>query len=95
MAHADGVAGIIRSIRNDPDLIAAAYLFCVPTVIQKNSSEWIEKSFGPTVNGLVQELGQINDLSMRARSDNAEANTSRQAEALRKMLLARTCASCS
>ena len=88
MAHADGVAGIIRSIRNDPDLIAAAYLFCVPTVIQKNSSEWIEKSFGPTVNGLVQELGQINDLSMRARSDNAEANTSRQAEALRKMLLA-------
>ena len=86
MSHADGVASILRGIRDDADLIAAAYLFCVPTVIQ-NSGEWIEKSFGPAVNGLVQELGKVNELSQRARSENEEANMQHQAEALRRMLL--------
>ena len=58
MQHADGIASILREVRDDPELISAAYLFCVPSVIQ-NSGEWIEKSFGPAVNGLVQELGQV------------------------------------
>ena len=86
MSHADGVASILRNIRNDPELIAAAYLFCVPVVIQ-NSGEWIEKSFGTPVNGLVQELGQVNALSNRARSENDEANLEHQTEAMRRMLL--------
>ena len=64
MQHADGIASILREVRDDPELISAAYLFCVPSVIQ-NSGEWIEKSFGPAVNGLVQELGQVNELSRR------------------------------
>lgn len=87
ISHADGVASIMRLVRDDPDLVAAAYLFSVPSVIQ-NSGEWIEKSFGPTVNGLVQELGRLNDLSLRARSENDEANSQHQVEAMRRMLLA-------
>ena len=41
LAHADGVASILRGVRDDPELIAAAYLFCVPRVIQ-NSGEKID-----------------------------------------------------
>lgn len=87
ISHADGVAGILRGVRDDPELIAAAYLFCVPEVVQ-NPYEWIEKSFGPSATRLVEELSRINDLSVRARSVDAEANASRQAESLRRMLLA-------
>ena len=53
LTHADGLASILREVRDDPDLIAAAYLFCVPAVIL-NSSEWIEICFGPAVHGLGQ-----------------------------------------
>lgn len=73
MAHADGVANILRAIRNDPELISAAYLFSVPTLVQK-PDEWIEKSFGENVAGLVRELGKMNDLSKRARSENKESS---------------------
>ena len=87
ITHADGVAEILRGVRDDPELIAAAYLFCVPKVVQ-DPYDWIEKSFGASVTGLVQELARINDLSVRARSEDKEANASRQAESLRRMLLA-------
>ena len=87
MAHADGVADILRAIRNDPELISAAYLFSVPTLVQK-PDEWIEKSFGQTVAGLVRELGKMNDLSKRARSENKESSAAVQPEALRRMFLA-------
>lgn len=84
MAHADGIAEILRGFRNDPELVAAAYLFCVPSVLQ-NSGDWIEKSFGANVNRLVQELGRINDLSNRTRGEDA-ART--DPETMRRMLLA-------
>ena len=87
ITHADGIAGILRGIRDDPELLAAAYLFGVPEVVE-SPYDWIEKSFGPSVTGLVQELVRINDLSVRARSEDQEANASRQAESLRRMLLA-------
>lgn len=87
LTHADGVAGILRSIRNDPELLAAAYLYSVPKFVQ-NPGEWITKSFGPAVAGLVTELGKMNDLSKRARSDNSEASAVMQPEALRRMFLA-------
>lgn len=87
LAHADGVASILRGVRDDPEQIAAAYLFCVPRVIQ-NSGEWIEKSFGATVAGLVAELGKLNDLSTKTRSESKEANATMQPEALRRMFLA-------
>lgn len=84
MAHADGIAEILRGFRNDPELVAAAYLFCVPAIVQ-NSGEWIEKSFGTNVNRLVQELGRINDLANRTRGEDA-ART--DPETARRMLLA-------
>ena len=84
LAHADGIAEILRGFRNDPELVAAAYLFCVPAIVQ-NSGEWIEKSFGANVNRLVQELGRINDLSNRTRGEDA-ART--DPETARRMLLA-------
>ncbi len=87
LVHADGVASILRGVRDDPELIAAAYLFCVPRVVQ-NSSEWLEKSFGATVAGLVAELGKLNDLSTKARTDSKEASAAMQPEALRRMFLA-------
>lgn len=86
MSHADGIVQILREIRDDDDLVAAAYLFLVPAVIQ-NSDEWIEKSFGKAVSGLVAELGKIDKLSRRARSRDDEANAQHQADAMRKMLI--------
>ena len=45
MSHADGMASILRGIRDDDELIAAAYLSSVQDYL-KNPEEWIEKSFG-------------------------------------------------
>lgn len=87
LAHADGVAAILRGIRDDAELISAAYLFCVPRVVQ-NPEEWIEKSFGSTVAGLVKELGKLNHLSIIARTGGKEASATVQPEPLRRMFLA-------
>lgn len=87
LSHADGVAGILREIRDDPELIAAAYLFSVPKFVN-NPTEWITKSFGATVAGLVVEHGKMNDISKRARTENPEASATVQPEALRRMFLA-------
>ena len=84
--HAEAMVEILKEARDDPEMTAAAYLFLVPVIVH-TSSDLIEKSFGPSVNGLVQELGRINKLSQMARSDS-EANASNQAEAMRKMLIA-------
>lgn len=87
LAHADGVAEILKGIRNDPELISAAYLYSIPNVVQ-NPDEWIEKGFGVTVAGLVRELGKMNALSKRARSESKESSAAVQPEALRRMFLA-------
>lgn len=87
LSHADGVAGILREIRDDPELIAAAYLFSVPKFVS-NAAEWLTKNFGATVAGLVAEHGKMNDISKRARSESREASAAVQPEALRRMFLA-------
>lgn len=87
LAHADGMASILRGIRDDDELIAAAYLFSVYDDL-KNPEEWIEKSFGGKVLELCADLRKLMKLSARARSDNKEANAASQPEKLRKMLLA-------
>lgn len=81
--HAEAMVTILREVRNDPELQAAAYLFMVPSIIQ-NSGEWIEKSFGASVNRLVQELHRINKLSEVTRKDATDT----QGEVMRKMLIA-------
>lgn len=87
MAHADGMAAILRGIRDDDELLAATYLYSVPVYL-KNPDEWIEKSFGPKVLALCTDLQGLLKLSEQARSSNKEANAASQPEKLRKMLLA-------
>jgi GTP pyrophosphokinase len=85
IAHADGVAGIVREVRDDPDLVAAAYLFGAHDVL-RDPEEWLRSRFGPTVAQLVNDLRILMRLSDRTRP--RDGNDTGQAEALRKMLLA-------
>lgn len=87
LAHADGMAAILREIRDDDELLAATYLYSVQVYL-KNPEEWIEKTFGPKVMSLCRDLQGLLKLSAQARSSNKEANAASQPEKLRKMLLA-------
>ena len=62
MAHAEGVVDILRGIRDDDDLLAAAYLFCVWNQL-KNPKEWLAKHFGKQVCELVANLKVVIDVS--------------------------------
>lgn len=87
LEHADAMVSILQEVRNDPELLAAAYLFMVPSIIQ-NSGDWIEKSFGASVNLLVQELSRVTKLSEVTRNDATDEHSATQAEVMRKMLIA-------
>lgn len=87
MAHADGMAEILRGIRDDPELIAAAYLFAVSDCVS-DSTSWISKTFGPNVLQIVRDLESLMKVSQRARSESKEAGAAYQSDALRRMLLA-------
>ena len=87
LEHADAMVSILREVKDDPELLAAAYLFMVPSIIQ-NSGDWIEKSFGESVNHLVQELNRVTRLSEVTRNDTTDEQSSNQAEVMRKMLIA-------
>lgn len=58
MAHAEGVVDILRGIRDDDDLLAAAYLFCVWNQL-KNPKEWLTKHFGKQVANSSQILKSL------------------------------------
>ena len=85
--HADGMADILRVIRDDDELIAAAYLFAVRDCIH-DADNWIEKTFGKNVLSMVRDLENLMKVSNRARSGSKEASATYQSEALRRMLLA-------
>ncbi|HWY73728.1 MAG TPA: RelA/SpoT family protein, partial [Burkholderiaceae bacterium] len=89
--HADGVAQIVQSVREDPDLMAAAVLFGAHDVL-RDADEWVRGRAGAAVAALVGDLRQLMQLShsVRARqADLADAQRHKpQAEALRRMLLA-------
>jgi GTP pyrophosphokinase len=91
-AHAQGMADIVRAVRADQDLLAAAYLFSVHEVV-RDADRWTRGHFGPSVAQLVTDLRQLRHLSdtvrtrMRAQGENA-APADGQEEALRRMLLA-------
>ena len=87
MAHAEGVVDILRGIRDDDDLLAAAYLFCVWNQL-KNPKEWLTKHFGKQVCELVANLKVVIDVSEKARSREGEARISQQPDAVRRLLLA-------
>ncbi len=87
LAHSDGMARILKDLREDKDLLTAAYLFSVHMYVE-NADEWIEKKFGAAVLRLVQDMHRLVVVSERARSEDKEAKAVYQPEALRKMLLA-------
>ncbi len=84
--HADGMVAIVRPLRDDPDLLAAAYLFGAHDVL-RDADEWLRARFGSAVAQLVADLRQLMRLSERTRPRSVDAGEA-QAEALRKMLLA-------
>ena len=85
LAHADGIVEIVRELRDDADLLAAAYLFGAHDVL-RDPDEWLRSRFGTSVAQLVNDLRTLTRLSERTRP--REGGASGQAEALRKMLLA-------
>jgi GTP pyrophosphokinase len=85
LAHADGIVGIVREVRADADLLAAAYLFGAHDVL-RDPEEWLRSRFGGSVAQLVNDLRVLMRLSERTRP--REGSGEGQAEALRKMLLA-------
>jgi GTP pyrophosphokinase len=84
VAHADGMAGIVRELRADPDLLAAAYLFGIHDVL-RDADDWLRSRFGAAVAQLVGDLRQLMRLS---ESTRARGQGAAQAEGLRRMLLA-------
>lgn len=84
VAHADGMVEIVRELRADPDLLAAAYLFGIHDVL-RDADEWLRARFGTAVAQLVADLRQLMRLSETTR---ARPQGGGQAEGLRKMLLA-------
>jgi GTP pyrophosphokinase len=86
--HADGMVAIVQPLRDDPDLIAAAYLFGAHDVL-RDADDWLRSRFGASVAQLVADLRQLMRLSERTRAHGeAQGGDSGQSEALRKMLLA-------
>ncbi|MGE5337633.1 MAG: RelA/SpoT family protein [Gemmatimonadota bacterium] len=86
LAHADGMAGIVRPLRNDEDLLAAAYLFGLHDFL-RDADDFVRAHFGAAVAQLVVDLRVLMRLSERTRG-RAQADATAEAEALRKMLLA-------
>jgi GTP pyrophosphokinase len=84
VAHADGIVSIVRELRADPDLLAAAYLFGIHDVL-RDADDWLRGRFGGAVAQLVGDLRQLMRLSETTR---ARGHGAAQAEGLRKMLLA-------
>jgi GTP pyrophosphokinase len=84
VAHADGMVEIVRQLRADPDLLAAAYLFGIHDVL-RDADDWLRSRFGGAVAQLVADLRQLMRLSEVTR---ARGQGGAQAEGLRKMLLA-------
>ena len=85
--HADGMVGIVRPLRDDPDLLAAGYLFGTHDVLRE-PEDWLRARFGTAVTALVGDLRQLMRLSERTRIRNSNVKGDGDAEALRRMLLA-------
>ncbi len=90
IAHADGIATIVATLRPDADLLTAAHLFGVYDVL-RDPDDWLRSRFGAAVAQLVADLRQLMRLSELTRSREevrGRSNPTDQAEALRRMLLA-------
>ncbi len=90
LAHADGVAAVLRQIGAAPALVAAAYLVYAGDYLQR-PEEVVRKAFGASHASLVmltRQLVQVQRAARAAQSALPGGARAEQTERVRKMLLA-------
>jgi GTP pyrophosphokinase len=88
LAHADGVAAILKGIGAAPSMRAAAYLVYAGDFLQK-PEEVVSKAFGPSHASLVAHTRKLVQIQRAAREAKVgEDQRALQTERVRKMLLA-------
>ena len=88
LAHADGVAGVLRDVGAAPSLRAAAYLVYAGDFLQR-PEETIRKAFGDSYASLVTLTRKLVQIQRAARAAQVgESQRALQTERVRKMLLA-------
>ena len=88
LAHADGVAAILRGIGGAPSLQAAAYLVYAGDYLQR-PEEVVRKAFGESAASLVTLTRKLVQIQRAARAAQVGADQrAQQTERVRKMLLA-------
>ncbi|MCY7315086.1 MAG: RelA/SpoT family protein [Rubrivivax sp.] len=88
LAHADGVAAVLRGIGAAPSLCAAAYLVYAGDMLQR-PEEVLRKAFGDSYASLVQLTRQLVQIQRAARAAQVgPGQRAEQTERVRKMLLA-------
>ncbi|KZE32849.1 RelA/SpoT family protein [Crenobacter luteus] len=87
--HAVAAAAIVADLDLLPDAIAATLLFAAPDC-RDDWQSWLAKTFNPTVAVLVEGVNRVRTLTEFARLDKLATaeERARQAETMRKMLLA-------
>jgi GTP pyrophosphokinase len=88
LAHADGVAAILRDVGAAPSLRAAAYLVYAGDYLQR-PEEVVKKAFGESYASLVTLTRKLVQIQRAARKAQVgESQRALQTERVRKMLLA-------
>ena len=88
LAHADGVAAVLRGIGASPAMRAAAYLVYAGDWLTK-PEEVVEKAFGPSFASLVTHTRKLVQIQRAAREAQVDVEQrAGQTERVRKMLLA-------
>ena len=88
MGHAEGTAGVLRSIGAAPTLCAAAYLVYAGDHVQ-HPEDVVRKAFGESYASLVALTRRLVQVQRAARSAQLDAGQQgQQTERVRKMLLA-------
>ncbi|TDR78355.1 RelA/SpoT family protein [Paludibacterium purpuratum] len=88
-SHAVSAAAIVADLNLLPDAIVATLLFCVPDILP-DWAAWMDQHFNPTVTMLVDGASRVRRLTELAHIDHLDTpeERARQAETMRKMLLA-------
>ncbi len=87
LAHADGVAAVLRGIGGAPSLCAAAYLVYAGDHLQR-PEDVVRKAFGDSAAGLVALTRKLMQIQRTTRAAQHGADHAEQTERVRKMLLA-------
>lgn len=89
--HAQGVAQILEGIRDDEEILCAAYLYAVHDFLD-DADVWLEEHFGQRVASLVKDLHRLIELNGKTKlftKKETDPEKIRSQEALlRKMTLA-------